>query len=106
MTGDPFSDALSGAAAKAFATPFGAVLMMAPEEGAPLWIDGRHSPPRVLSLAPSELDAGCVWRGAREALLRVLSTNRAFESSLISGRVTVAGDMSVMARITLEDVRA
>ncbi len=97
------NDALCAAAKKAFAAPFGAVLLLAPDDGPPVWIDGRNDKPVVSLAAPSE--AACAWRGAREALLRALANTRAFESAFVSGRIKVAGDMSVMARLSLEDAR-
>lgn len=95
-------DALVAAAKKAFAAEFGAVLELAPEKGEPIWVDGRQAPP-VVSPTPPEGNAspGCTWRGARETLQRVLSSERAFESAFVSGRVSVSGDMSVMARLEL-----
>ena len=92
---------LAGAAKKSFAAPFGAVLKIAPEARPPLWIDGRADPPAVSGEAPKDADAACIWRGAEDSLIRALNNDRAFESSYVSGRITVSGDMSVMARLHL-----
>lgn len=92
---------LADAAKKSFAAPFGAVLKLAPDGRDPLWIDGRGETPSVLANAPKGAEAACVWRGGEESLIRAIANERAFESSYISGRVAVSGDMSVMARITL-----
>lgn len=92
---------LAEAAKRSFAAPFGALLKLAPEGGAPLWIDGRADPPAVLTDAPKDAEAASIFCGAEDSLIRALSNNRAFESSYVSGRITVAGDMSVMARLEL-----
>jgi hypothetical protein len=99
------NDALCAAAKKAFAAPFGAVLMLSAEDGAAVWIDGRDESPLVSTKAPAGVGAACTWRGARDALIRALSNTRAFESAYVSGRIHVAGDMSVMARLSLDDAR-
>ncbi len=99
------TDALTLAAKKAFAAPFGAVLKIAPDKGGALWIDGRKSPPHLSAGAPGGAEADCLWRGAREALIRAMSGARAFESAYVSGRVAVSGDISVMARLTLDESR-
>lgn len=98
-------DALSAAAAKAFTTPFGAIVKLAPEEGAPLWVDGRKTPPAISTKTPKGGEENCLWRGRREALVRAMSSARSLESAYVSGRITVAGDMSVMARLKLEEGR-
>lgn len=104
MSADEQDDALCAAANKAFAAPFGAVLLLTPGEGAPVWIDGNADKPAA-SLTPPGPAPACVWRGARDALIRALSNTRAFENAYVSGRVSVAGDMSVMARLTIDDAR-
>lgn len=101
----PPKDDLIVAAEKAFTAPFGAVLHLAPETGAALWIDGRAERPAVSKTAPENTAALCVWRAPRESLIRALSGERAFESAFVSGRIAVSGDMSVMARLTIEGGR-
>lgn len=98
-------DALSAAAAKAFAAPFDAVIKLAPEDGAPLWVDGRKTPPVVSADAPKDVEANCLWRGRREALVRAMASARSLEGAYVAGRIAVAGDMSVMARLKLEEGR-
>ena len=92
---------LSEAAKKSFAAPFGAVLKVAPDEGEPFWVDGRAAPPKISGSPPKGMEADCVFRGRRDSLFRALANNRAFESAHVSGRIAVAGDMSVMARLEL-----
>lgn len=97
----PADTKLADAAKRSFAAPFGAVLKLAPEARAPLWVDGRSHPPNVLAEAPKDAGAACLWRGAEDSLIRALNNARAFESSYVSGRICVSGDMSVLARIEL-----
>lgn len=97
-------DALFGAAQKAFSAPFGGVLKLAAEPGPALWVDGRQTPPRLITDDPNDA-AHCIWRGARDVLIRALGGARAFESAYVSGRISAAGDMSVMARINLDECR-
>jgi hypothetical protein len=98
-------DALGAAAKKAFAAPFGAVVKLEPESGAPLWVDGHKNPPQILMTPPDGAGESCLWRGAREALIRAMAGARGFESAYVAGRVSISGDMSVMARITLGENR-
>lgn len=105
MTASPPKDDLLRAAEKAFKSPFGAVLKIAPETGDAMWVDGRAEELLFLQDEPENTPPACVWRGARESLLRALLGERAFESAFVSGRLTVSGDMSVMARIKIEGVR-
>lgn len=108
MTASEKKDDLLIAAEKAFKTSFHAVLKLAPETGEALWIDGRAANPLVSKSEPANPENNatfCVWRGARESLLRALSGERAFESAFVSGRIAVSGDMSVMARLKIEGAR-
>ena len=93
---------LKARAEKAFAKSFGAVLKIAPDEGDPVWVDGRKNPPAILSKKPKNSDDGCTWRGAHESLMRALENERAATSAFVSGRIAISGDMSVMARLQLE----
>lgn len=104
MTAKPTVDPLEAAARKSFAAAFGAILKLEPDTGACVWIDGRTSPPALSSSPPSSAET-CVWRGPQDALLRAIASNRAFESAFVAGRILVAGDMSVPARVTLGDGR-
>lgn len=98
-------DALMEAARRAFSTPFGAVIELAPNKDACLWIDGREDPPSISTTPFSGAGADCVWSGRRETLVRALSGARAIESAYLSGRITIAGDMSVMARVEVNEER-
>ncbi|MEZ5893001.1 MAG: hypothetical protein R3C58_07640 [Parvularculaceae bacterium] len=71
------ADALADAARRAFKAPFGAVLKIAPDDGAPFWIDGRKDAPQLLAAAPKDAESACMLSGARDALLRVMSGARA-----------------------------
>ena len=105
MSGKNGDKEIKALASKAFSAPFGAVLELAPENGATLWIDGHKNPPAVLEKTPKSAKADCTWRGARESLLRALEGERAMASAFVSGRITISGDMSVMARLQLEGAR-
>ncbi|MEM9496125.1 MAG: SCP2 sterol-binding domain-containing protein [Pseudomonadota bacterium] len=93
-------DKLTAAAAAAFCTPFGATLRIDAEDGLSLLVDGAQSPPAIKTLDTEEI-ADCVWRGAHETLLRALANERAFASAFVAGRITISGDLSVMARLEL-----
>ncbi|WP_375205274.1 hypothetical protein [Hyphococcus sp.] len=105
MSNADTEDALSAAAKKAFAAPFDAVLKIAPDNAPPLWVDGRQDPPQLLATAPDNAADDCLWRGARDALIRAMGSARSFESAYVSGRVAVSGDISVMARLKLAEGR-
>ncbi len=96
----PGRDDLFAAAQKAFSKPFGAVIRLEPEAGATLWVDGRGDKAVVTLSDPG--DSACVWRASRETLIRIFEGERMLASSFVSGRLRVAGDMSVMARLHME----
>jgi hypothetical protein len=100
MSGDN-GNPLAEAAKKSFAASFGAVLQIVPDEGKPLWIDGRAAPPNISDAAPKDAETACVLCSRRDSLVRAFANNRAFESAYVSGRIAVSGDMSVMARLEL-----
>ena len=104
MSGENENDELQALAARAFAAPFNAILQLAPDTGEAIWIDGHSSPPTILRKTPKKT-ADCIWRGASESLLRALESERAAASAFVSGRITISGDMSVMARIQMEGTR-
>jgi putative sterol carrier protein len=97
---------ISAAAAKAFVQPFGGVIRLCLENGKSLWLDGRGDAVRILDADPLPADAPetghCVWRASRDTLLRILEGERLLASAFVSGRLTIAGDMSVMARLQME----
>ncbi|MEK7265535.1 MAG: SCP2 sterol-binding domain-containing protein [Pseudomonadota bacterium] len=90
-------------AAKAFVGGFSGVIRIAPEGGVPFDIDGRKEVCAIVAAGDAAPD--CVWRASAETLTRVFEGGRALESSYLSGRLFVAGDMSVMARLVLESSR-
>ena len=106
MSGLTFN--LAEAAAFAFTRRFDAVLKIEiDEQPDALWIDGRGPAPVILttapdSNAPAPFAADCIWRSNAHTLHRVLEGERALESAYISGRLRIAGDMSVMARLAME----
>ena len=95
--------ALAAKAAKAFQTSFGGVISVEPDGAAPFWVDGRGAPPKVLKAAPKtdKTTARCAWRASKDTLLRIFEGDRLLVSSYITGRLTIAGDMSIMARLQL-----
>lgn len=92
------------AAEKAFKTRFDAIIALEPEDAPPLWVDGWADPPKILADPPKK-SIDCRWRGPVETFLRALESEHGFESVYVSGRLCVAGDMSVMKRLTLESAR-
>lgn len=97
-----FQETIRTEAAKIFTKAFGGILQISPSDAHPIWVDGRPSPPLITAAVPDgKEDPDCVWRGASDVLLRVLSGERALESAFVSGRFTIAGDMSIMARLDL-----
>lgn len=95
---------LAEAAAAAFRRGFGGVLKIEPEEGPPIYVDGRADL-CVISDAPLDVEPDCVWRAAKETLERAFEGGRGLESAYLSGRLKIAGDMSLMARLSMEGSR-
>lgn len=105
-------DELRKTAAAAFRAAFGGVIRIEPEGAAPFWIDGRVAPPTISDGAPGGLmepsrDAVgfCSWFASEDTLLRVFEEERLLANSFVSGRLAIAGDMSVMARLELARAR-
>ncbi|HNR76673.1 MAG TPA: SCP2 sterol-binding domain-containing protein [Parvularculaceae bacterium] len=90
-------------AEKTFRRGFGAVLRIAPD-GLPAFdIDGRGE--TCVIRAASDAIPQCLWRANAETLNRIFEGGRALESAYLSGRLQIAGDISVMARLLLESAR-
>jgi len=93
------------AAAGAFAEPFDGVLCVAPIGGAPFWVDGRVRPPQVCATPPADVgrdDPGvCTWFAARDTVMGIFEEERYLAGCFVSGRLNIAGDMSVMTRLRL-----
>ncbi len=100
------SNPLLAAAQKTFTEPFGAVIILLAEGGGDqaIRIDGRQTPP-VVDIAKAGAEADCTWCAAPDILLRAISGERAFESAYVSGRLSVSGDISVMARLNLTQAK-
>lgn len=95
---------LRGAAAKAFKIGFSGIIRVSPDGGEPFDIDGRQDVCVIFDASPAH-SPDCTWRAGAETLTRVFEGGRALESAYLSGRLSIAGDMSVMARLTLESSR-
>ena len=103
-SGDPDATAGLREAALAFANSFGAVLDIAPTDGAAFHVDGRAEKPVVRpGLSPEP--AQCAWSAPLDDLRRIFEGGRALESAYLSGRLKISGDMSVMARLKLQSRR-
>ena len=100
---NPSQKELIEAARKLFAHRFDSVIEIHLEDGEPFWIDGRQEKPLVVTKAPSDAEPDCTFTSSTETMKRVFDGARALESAFISGRLSIRGDMSVMARLTLED---
>lgn len=101
---DASNDSLRKAAAKAFTGAFAGLLKLEPEDAPALWIDGRKTSPKLSADPPADADsaATCVWRASQDTLLHVLEGERQLTGAYVSGRLSIAGDMSIMARLHLE----
>ena len=80
----------------------GAVLELRPKDGDPIFVDGRADPPIVAAAPPTDgASSDCIWHCPADILKRVLTSSRAVENAVINGRLLIAGDMSVMARLEM-----
>lgn len=96
---------LTKTAASALAEPFDGVIRLEPEGEAPVWLDGRAAPPQALSTCPSDAQQAplCVWRGSLDNLYRIFEDGeKLLANAYVSGRLSIAGDMSIMARLRLK----
>lgn len=92
------------AASLAFTRAFQGVLKIEPDGQAPFWIDGRTGQPFITQTEPAGIDSGlCIWAGSARSLKRSFDGERAVENSYISGRLSIHGDFSVMARLKMEN---
>ncbi|MBY0422384.1 MAG: SCP2 sterol-binding domain-containing protein [Parvularculaceae bacterium] len=104
MNDEATADELFALAGRAFAAPFSGVLRIEPEGEKAFFVDGRSAPPLALrEFAEFDLESAgcCALRARRDALMRVLDGERQFTSAFVSGRLVVAGDISVLARVEL-----
>ncbi|MEM9014722.1 MAG: SCP2 sterol-binding domain-containing protein [Pseudomonadota bacterium] len=104
-TNERYSQTLIDAATKAFSSKFDAWLKLCPRDADPIWINGQVQPPAIETTPANGVTADCEWRASQETMLRVLEGERAFQSAFLSGRLKIAGDMSVMIRLTLSERR-
>lgn len=101
MSVEESGDDLFALAGRAFPAPFAGVLRIEPEGEPAFFVDGFSAPPRaVQEFAPFDLEAAgcCGLTARRDTLLRVLDGERQFAAAFVSGRLVVAGDISVLAR--------
>ncbi len=95
--------ALHEAASLAFTRAFQGVLKIEADGHPPFWIDGRNNAPVILENAPKNNESClCIWTSSPSTLKRALDGERAVESAYISGRLSIQGDFSVMARLKME----
>ena len=88
------------AARNAFQRGFGASIHIMPTDAPPFVIDGGGE---VCAVVPTTLrPPDCEWRASSETLMRIFGGGRALDGAYLSGRLSIAGDMSVMARLVLE----
>jgi len=97
MTDSP----LRHAARKAFKAGFSAIIRIAPADGPCFDVNGHGAECSLEDAAPDR-DPDCVWRANGETLNRIFEGGRALESAFLSGRLSISGDLSVMARLVLE----
>ena len=99
-------EALAEAARPFFGRGFGGVIRVeTTDSGASFWVDGRGERAVVQTEAPIGVERHfCLWRAPSETLERLFTRERRrLESAYISGRLKIAGDMAVMARLEPED---
>jgi len=101
MSADTFTDTLIAKVKETFPAAFKGVIELKPEGEASVWIDGRAARPVAMLSAPKNHPADCIWRGAPDALLRALESEKALESAYLSGRLFISGDMSLMTRLSM-----
>lgn len=100
-SGPSAAEDLIAGARSTFRHGFGGVLSILVESGAPIYIDGRREQCSVSYDTP-DAPPICTWRADGETLFRIFRGARAFESAYLSGRLSISGDMSLMARLQME----
>ena len=96
------SEELARIASPFFGAGFGGVLRIeTTDTSASAWVEGRGERAVVQADAPPGVEgAFCLWRAKADTLERLFTRERRrLESAYISGRLTIAGDMAVMARL-------
>ena len=92
---------LSVGAEKFFTESFDGVIRIEAGDKTALWVDGRKTPPVLSDKAPENVTgAFCLWQASPETIGRIFSDGaRQLEAAYIAGRLTISGDMAVMARL-------
>ncbi|MGF1545203.1 MAG: hypothetical protein ACFB00_12010 [Parvularculaceae bacterium] len=98
------ADELMALARDAFCEGFGGVLRIEPDMGAAFVVDGRGDECVVADKIDDKTDDGAdaVWRAGAQTLTQIFARRRALQNAYLAGRIQIAGDMSVMARLHLE----
>ena len=109
------------AASLAFVKKFDGILHINIGETGEIWVDGRTKTPRIMRTPPDDvpipdatnantknnrepfdMNGLCIWHATPDILHRIFDGDRALTSAYISGRLAIQGDMSVMARLSME----
>ena len=96
------SEELAAVARSFFEGGFGGVIRIeTTDTGASAWVEGRGAQAVVQVDAPPGVEgAFCLWRAQADTLERLFTRERRrLESAYVSGRLVIAGDMAVMARL-------
>ncbi len=94
--------ALIEAAGAAFKRGFDGVLHIEPAGCERFSIDGRGATCLIEAAPDDETPADAAWRAKPDTLLEIFLRKRALQHAYLAGRVEIAGDMSLMARLQLE----
>ena len=105
MTLDNATASILTHANAAFVDGFDGIIELMPEGEASVWIDGRTDKAIATTTQPNNQTADCVWRGATDALMQALVSEKALDSAYLSGRIFISGDMSVMTRLSMAKKR-
>ena len=103
-TQDDTTSNLIEAARSAFTAPFAAIIKIQRHNGTSIFVDGHQEPPSVSADGPNG-EPDCIWSGEDDILLSILVGERALDRAYLAGRLTIANDMSVMARLNLAGAR-